>query len=94
MGEQKESRFIQPQIGENISGGRRWSILSHYKRWRIKPTTDYTKCGRKIFDTLTEKQKVLLGFSSRPPAYGSIRLKTKVIPSDVPKDTIRPSNFD
>jgi len=74
------------QIGENISGGRRWGILSHYKRWWIKPTTDYTRCGRKIFDMLTEEQKVLLGFSSRPPAYGSIRLKTKVIPSDVPKD--------
>ena len=74
------------QIGENMSGARRWGVLSHYKRWWIKTSTDYTKCGREIFDTLTNEQKVLLGFSSRPPAYGSVRLKTKAHPDDIPKD--------
>ena len=74
------------QIGQNISGARRWGVLSHYKRWWIKPSTDYTKCGREMFDTLTDEQKVLLGFSSRPPVYGSARLKTKIQPGDIPKE--------
>ena len=81
------------QIGANISGVRRWGILSHYKRWWIKPTTDYTKCGREVFNLLTEEQKVLLGFSSRPPTYDSVRLKTNVEPGDIPKDYDEALNF-
>ena len=45
------------QIGENTSNEDRWSIFCHYKRWWIKPSTDFTKCGEKIFKTLNYNQK-------------------------------------
>ena len=40
------------QVGKNLNNDRRWAILIHYKRWWIKPSTDVTKCGNKIFRKL------------------------------------------
>ena len=31
------------QIGRNLSEDSRWCIIIHYKRWWIKPSTDFTK---------------------------------------------------
>ena len=64
------------QIGENKNNKRRWGVLSHYKRWWIKPSIDYTKCGKNIFKKLNDMQKILLGFTSRTPSPQSGRLKT------------------
>ena len=57
------------QIGKNTNSNRRWGILSHYKRWWIKPGTDFTKCGPKIYKMLNKKQKELFGFNCIPPRF-------------------------
>jgi ectoine hydroxylase-related dioxygenase (phytanoyl-CoA dioxygenase family) len=57
------------QIGKNRSSHRRWGILCHYKRWWIKPATDWTKCGAKIFKLLSKRQKELFGFTSISPRF-------------------------
>ena len=57
------------QIGKNINNNRRWAILIHYKRWWIKPSTNFTKCGSKIFNQLNDKQKELFGFNSIIPKF-------------------------
>tara|TARA_B110000977_G_scaffold157250_1_gene200221 strand:+ start:118 stop:963 length:846 start_codon:yes stop_codon:yes gene_type:complete len=68
------------QIGENTDSTKRWGILCHYKRWWIKPSTDWTKCGAKIFKLLNKKQKELFGFTSISPRFNlktqSRKLKT------------------
>ena len=57
------------QIGENLNKEDRWGILLHYKRWWIKPATNFTKCGNKIFKMLNTKQKKILGFNSISPEF-------------------------
>ena len=57
------------QIGSNLSGEERWGLLIHYKRWWIKPSLDYTKCGKKIFNSLNLNQKKLFGFTSISPKF-------------------------
>ncbi len=68
------------QIGKNINGKNRWGVLCHYKRWWIKPSTDFTKCGPKIFNKLNNNQKQIFGFNSISPRYNfktnSRKLKT------------------
>ena len=60
------------QIGINSSNQSRWGLLCHYKRWWIKPSTDFTKCGNKIFKKLNLKQKELFGFNSISPSFNFI----------------------
>ena len=57
------------KIGENFNKKDRWGILLHYKRWWIKPSTNFTKCGNKIFKILNTKQKKILGFNSISPQF-------------------------
>lgn len=57
------------QIGRNRNAEDRWGILCHYKRWWIKPATDFTKCGKQIFNMLSENQKKIFGFNSISPKY-------------------------
>ena len=57
------------QIGKNINNKRRWGILIHYKRWWIKPSTDFTRCGKNIYKLLNRKQKELFGFNSIVPRF-------------------------
>ena len=66
------------QIGRNINLNDRWGIIIHYKRWWIKPSTNYTKCGKKIFNKLNTKQKELFGFSSISPSFNFIK-QTRVL---------------
>ncbi len=63
------------QIGKNLNNKSRWGILLHFKRWWIKPSTDFTKCGPKIFKILNKKQKEIFGFNSISPKYD---LKRKI----------------
>ena len=78
------------KIGENLNKKERWGILLHYKRWWIKPATDFTKCGNKIFKILNERQKQILGFNSISPRFNfktkTRRLKTLRKISSVSKD--------
>lgn len=57
------------QVGKNNSNNTRMSIFLHYKRWWMKPSTNFTKCGKKIFNLLNNNQKELLGFNSISPTY-------------------------
>ena len=57
------------QIGKNINNDRRWAVLIHYKRWWIKPSTNFTECGSKIFNQLNDKQKELFGFNTIIPKF-------------------------
>jgi ectoine hydroxylase-related dioxygenase (phytanoyl-CoA dioxygenase family) len=81
------------QIGKNENNLSRWGVLCHYKRWWIKPSTDFTKCGTKIFKMLNNKQKELFGFSSISPKFNfkkKIRqLKTLRIISNIEKDYLK-----
>ena len=57
------------QVGRNKSNHSRWSIFLHYKRWWMKTSTDFVKCGEIIFKILNNKQKELMGFTSIPPRF-------------------------
>jgi ectoine hydroxylase-related dioxygenase (phytanoyl-CoA dioxygenase family) len=57
------------QIGRNLDNNSRWGILCHYKRWWIKPSTDFTKCGKNIYRMLNKNQKEIFGFNSISPKF-------------------------
>lgn len=63
-------------VGANNNGKRRWGIIAYYSRWWIKPTFDFTRCGENIYSRLTERQKSLFGFNSRPPLPHQKRVTT------------------
>lgn len=66
------------QIGRNINSKDRWGIIIHYKKWWIKPSTNYTKCGNNIFKKLNNKQKELFGFNSISPRF-NFKKQTRVL---------------
>jgi len=57
-------------VSPNLDGSKRWGIVAYYQRWWIKPDFDYTYCGPTIYSQLTNRQKQLMGFTSRPPING------------------------
>ena len=75
-------------VGSNLNNQKRWGIIAYYSRWWIKPTFDFTKCGKRIFNKLNKKQKKLMGFTSVPPKHNENRTKTIV-----PIETIS-KNYD
>jgi ectoine hydroxylase-related dioxygenase (phytanoyl-CoA dioxygenase family) len=81
------------QIGKNLNKEDRWGILLHYKRWWIKPATNFTKCGNKIFKMLNNKQKKILGFNSISPEFNfktnTRKLKTLRKISSVSKNYLK-----
>lgn len=85
------------KIGENLNNNNRWGILLHYKRWWIKPATNFTKCGNKIFKMLNKKQKQILGFNSISPEFNfktnTRELKTLKKISKVPKNYSKAVNL-
>ena len=85
------------KIGENLNKEDRWGILLHYKRWWIKPATNFTKCGSKIFKMLNKKQKQILGFNSISPEFNfktnTRELKTLRKISKVSKNYLKAVNF-
>ena len=66
------------QIGRNINAKDRWGIIIHYKKWWIKPSTNYINCGKKIFNILNNKQKELFGFNSISPSF-NFQKQTRVL---------------
>ena len=62
-------------VGPNLNNQKRWGIIAYYSRWWIKPTFDFTKCGKRIFNKLNKKQKKLMGFTSVPPKHNENRTK-------------------
>lgn len=66
------------QIGRNNNLKDRWGIIIHYKKWWIKPSTNYTKCGNNIFKKLNNKQKELFGFNSISPRF-NFKKQTRVL---------------
>lgn len=73
-------------VGNNLSAAERWGIFSFVCPWWVKPTWDYTNCGKAIFDELTEFQKGLLGFLTQTPAMFSDRQYTKIEVNSLPLD--------
>jgi len=73
-------------IGANSVNQRRWGIIAYYSRWWIKPTFDFTRCGENIYNRLTERQKSLLGFNSRPPLPHQKRVTTLTSVSELPQN--------
>jgi len=46
----------------------RWIVVNRYSRWFYRPSFDHTRnTPQEIFDTLTDRQKELLGFRFLPP---------------------------
>lgn len=66
------------QVGKNLTNNSRWSILVHYQRWWMKPATDFTRCGSKIYKMLTNEQKELFGFTSIIPKFDFVNKTKKV----------------
>ena len=85
------------QIGKNQDDASRWGILCHYKRWWIKPSTDFTKCGPKVFKMLNNKQKELFGFNSISPKFNFKKqikqLKTLRKISNIGKDYLKTLSY-
>jgi ectoine hydroxylase-related dioxygenase (phytanoyl-CoA dioxygenase family) len=72
-------------VAPNTSGQNRWGLLTYYSRWWVKPSFDYTNCGAEVFNRLTDEQKVLFGFTARPPENGKHRWNTVMKIEDLPK---------
>jgi hypothetical protein len=85
------------QIGRNINSESRWGLLCHYKKWWIKPSTDFTKCGKSIFKLLNSKQKELFGFTSISPKFNfktkNKKLRTLRKIEDISQDYFRAINY-
>lgn len=82
-------------IGNNISGTRRWSIIAYYSRWWVKPKYDYVQsCTEEIYEMCNERQKELLGFTTRPPADWSKRSKTVCDVSKLPETVEEAKDWD
>lgn len=88
---------IWHQVGKNINGLDRWAILNHYKRWWMKPATDFTKCGQKIFKLLNNKQKELFGFTSKSPKFNLVKKTRRYYTlskiKNIPKSYIENNNY-
>lgn len=72
-------------VGANRDGSRRWGIIAYYSRWWIKPTFDFTACPASIYNRSTARQRVLLGYNSRPPLPGEGRIYTMTRVEDLPE---------
>lgn len=88
---------IWHQVGKNINGLDRWAILNHYKRWWMKPATDFTHCGQKIFKLLNDKQKELFGFTSKSPKFNFLKKTRRYYTlskiKNIPKSYIKNKNY-
>ena len=73
-------------VGPNIDGTRRWGIIAYYSRWWVKPTFDFSQCGEELFSKLNSKQKILFGFTSKPPADTKKRSHTLISPDELSND--------
>ena len=41
---------LKHDIGKNLDGSRRWSIIAYYCRWWVKPTYDFVNsCTKRIY---------------------------------------------
>ena len=74
------------QIGTSRTQQSRWGLLLTHARWWIKPQTNYTHCGEKMFSLCTTQQKVLLGFASIIPDNRFIKSKTIIGADTIPDD--------
>ena len=70
----------------NFSDATRWSIITTYMRWWIKPRLDATKnIKNEYYNSLTPRQKALLGFCSIPPHDPKTRFKTRIGYEELPE---------
>jgi hypothetical protein len=63
---------------ENVSKRSRWSLIATFVMWWVKQAMDITRSlPEEIYQTLTDRQKQLLGFCAIPPADETQRINTK-----------------
>ena len=64
--------------GINNSGNSRWTVNCHYTRWFVKQDHDLTKIiPQNIYKQLSEVQKIMLGYCSRPSDDPKKRINIK-----------------
>ena len=80
-------------VGPNLDGSKRWGIVTYYQRWWIKPDFDFTQCGPAIYSQLTNRQKQLMGFTSRPPINGDKRNHTLISAESLPQQYDKALSF-
>jgi ectoine hydroxylase-related dioxygenase (phytanoyl-CoA dioxygenase family) len=63
---------------ENTTKKSRWSLIATFSTWWVKQRSDMTRSlPEEIYKSLTDNQKVLLGFCSIPPKNETERLNFK-----------------
>jgi ectoine hydroxylase-related dioxygenase (phytanoyl-CoA dioxygenase family) len=80
-------------VGPNLDGSNRWGIVAYYQRWWVKPDFDFTQCGPKIYSQLTNRQKQLMGFTTRPPIDGDKQNHTLIPVENLPQDYDKALSF-
>jgi ectoine hydroxylase-related dioxygenase (phytanoyl-CoA dioxygenase family) len=62
----------------NVSKKSRWALIATFTCWWVKQRTDMTRSlPENIYSTLSDRQKILLGFASIPPRDEGDRLNFK-----------------
>jgi ectoine hydroxylase-related dioxygenase (phytanoyl-CoA dioxygenase family) len=71
--------------GENHTESTRWVILSTYVRWFFKPAFDFNRnMPREFYETLSERQKRVMGYCCNPPLDEFTRLGARSENPDTP----------
>lgn len=73
-------------ISPRIEDSKRWGVAASYSRWWVKSVYDFIHCGEDIFKKLSPQQKILFGFTTRPPYLWEKRRYTKTKIEDLPKN--------
>ena len=85
---------LKHDIGKNLDGSRRWSIIAYYCRWWVKPTYDFVNsCTKRIYRQLSNKQKEILGFNATPPIKWDNRKYTLRSAKSIPSNFSRLKNI-
>jgi|TARA_B110000495_G_C23033882_1_gene616690 ectoine hydroxylase-related dioxygenase (phytanoyl-CoA dioxygenase family) len=80
-------------VGPNLDGSSRWGIVAYYQRWWVKPDFDFTQCGSEIYSKLTNPQKKLMGFTTRPPINGDKQNHTLIPVENLPQEYDKALSF-
>lgn len=78
--------------GSNQSESERWALINTYSRWFLKPSFDPNKnMPVDMYESLTDRQKELLGYKYTPPKDEFTRLSRRSDIFEPPSDYSLPS---
>ena len=70
----------------NPTGNPRWGLFHVYSPWYMKPYFDNTsRISKSDFEKLSDRMKILLGFTTKPPSDETERTMTTIKVEDIPK---------